>query len=664
MEGELGRGGMGVVFRARSPEGLDVAIKVLLDATSEEALASFEREKRLLWGLGLAEGFVPILDAGVEAGRPYFVMPLLTGGTLRARVRRGPLPAAEAVSLAIQLARAVGRAHDRGILHRDLKPENVIFTAEGAPLVADLGLAKHFRRDLLGASQSRSFSASGTIVGSPGYLSPEQVEDSKRLTPAADVFSLVVMLHECLAGDRPFNGRGLLEYQEALRSAPRPLREVAPAAPAWLERLCAKGLARNPAHRFEDGHALARALAAGPPRRSGRLVAIVAAGLILLVALGLVGLVHSPRGPGVAVPPGVAPVASGELRRRAFALVAAKDWGGAAVELTRVIEAEPGNAEAWSDRALARANLHDLAGAKADIAKALALAPRNAAVWSQRGLVRALEGDFAGAIEDQTKAVDLAPNVGTPYMQRGLARSKRGDLPGCEDDCRRALALDPLLAGAWAGVAYVQLQRSDLDGAVANATKALDLDPRLMDACLVRGLARVRRNDAAGAIADYDRLIALDPRSASAWSGRAEMHGTLGHWADAASDYGKAVELEPNAAVLWNGRGWYRAHAGDAEGAMADCLRALELAPRDAAIVHSLAWARAKKGDDVGAIADFTRAIALDPRLPDAPRDRGRARERTGDVKGAIADYELFLELAPDDPEAPEIRLRLAGLRH
>jgi serine/threonine protein kinase len=151
---------MGVVYGGRSPDGRAVAVKVLL-ALDDAAIAAFDREARLLQTLTQADGFVPVLDAGDEGGRRWLVMPLLEGGTLRERLKRGPLPVGEAVALALRLASSLGRAHGRGIVHRDLKPENVLFTREGTPLVSDLGLAKHFRRDVLGARRSAAFSERG-----------------------------------------------------------------------------------------------------------------------------------------------------------------------------------------------------------------------------------------------------------------------------------------------------------------------------------------------------------------------------------------------------------------------------------------------------------------------------------------------------------------------
>ena len=206
----IGQGGMGVVYRARSPEGGAVAIK-LLARVDEATRARFERERRLLASFSEADGFVPLRDAGAQEGRPYLVMPLVEGGTLRDKLASGPLGAARTLALGLELATAIGKAHERGVIHRDLKPENVLFDAGGRPLVADLGLAKHFDRGASGASQSVSLSGEGGIRGTAGYMAPEQMADPKGVGPPADVFALGAILYECLSGRPAFTGETLLD---------------------------------------------------------------------------------------------------------------------------------------------------------------------------------------------------------------------------------------------------------------------------------------------------------------------------------------------------------------------------------------------------------------------------------------------------------------------
>jgi WD40 repeat protein/tRNA A-37 threonylcarbamoyl transferase component Bud32 len=286
----VGRGGMGTVLRARAPSGYEVAIKLL---NKPEDTARFEREQRLLESLGEEEGFVPLLGVGrVEQG-PFIVMPFLAGGTLRDRLERGPLTVAATIDLARALARALGHAHDKGIVHRDLKPENVIFDAEGRPLVADLGLAKHYDPEVSGASRSISLSNAGEFLGTAGYMPLEQARDARQATPTADVFALGAILYECLAGEPAYAGENVVEVLGKLEVGTlEPLARLRPDAPRWFTNIIETALSRDPKYRFVDGEAFLGALdssrvtdAAKQPRRR-----LLPALLALVVALtGMLG---------------------------------------------------------------------------------------------------------------------------------------------------------------------------------------------------------------------------------------------------------------------------------------------------------------------------------------------------------------------------------------
>jgi tRNA A-37 threonylcarbamoyl transferase component Bud32 len=309
--GELGRGGMGVVYKARAADGRWVAMKVVLK-TSREALARFERERRLLDTFTEAEGFVPVLEAGTEKGAPYFVMPLL-GGTLREKLREGALPVDETVTLGRALAAAIGIAHGRGIVHRDLKPENVLFTAEGRPLVADLGLAKHFDHFAPGASQSVSLSSVGEFRGTAGYMSPEQMRNTKSAGPPADVFALGAILHECLTGQPVFVAPSLVEVIEKVTRDPVPPIPRSD-VPREVEAAILKALTRDPAGRFQDGAALARALDGlkAAETRSRRSLALAIAGGVALTGMAAGLLVFASPGGPVTPPVVSVPVAPPE----------------------------------------------------------------------------------------------------------------------------------------------------------------------------------------------------------------------------------------------------------------------------------------------------------------------------------------------------------------
>jgi hypothetical protein len=304
---ELGRGGMGVVYRARSPEGQERAIKVLKKGASGESLARFGRESRLQSSLGEADGFVPLLDAGDSPEGPFLVMPFIAGGTLRSRLMSGRLPVEATRALGHALAQALGRAHERGIVHRDLKPENIIFTAEGRPLVADLGLAKHWKEDAPGASQSIALSKTGEFMGTAGYMAPEQMNDARSVGPPADVFSLGAILYECLAGEPAFSGDSLHGVLAKVADGRfEPLRRRRSDVPRWLARAIERALAPDLAGRYPDASAFARALAAPPPR--SKVVPVLVAGACFVMPVAVALLAGRPPRP-VAPDPVVAPPA-------------------------------------------------------------------------------------------------------------------------------------------------------------------------------------------------------------------------------------------------------------------------------------------------------------------------------------------------------------------
>jgi serine/threonine-protein kinase len=288
VQGELGRGGMGTVYRAQGPDGAVVAVKLLArTAGGGAAVARFERERRLHLELGLTQGFVPFLEAGDAREGPFLVMPLVPGGTLRDRLHRGPLAPGETIALGRAIASALGRAHALGIVHRDVKPENILFTAEGEPLVADLGLAKHFDLSAPGASQSVALSIQGDFRGTAGYMAPEQMADAATAAAAADVFALGAILYECLAGSPAFTGESLPELLVHVASGTRePLARACDAPPALVAAI-EKALAADPRHRFPDGAAFAAALAAGPARAPRRALPVIALGASLALGLAL-----------------------------------------------------------------------------------------------------------------------------------------------------------------------------------------------------------------------------------------------------------------------------------------------------------------------------------------------------------------------------------------
>jgi tRNA A-37 threonylcarbamoyl transferase component Bud32 len=293
----IASGGMADVYR-----GIDtvlergVAIKVLGErhADDTELRARFSREAQTAASLSGEPGVVTIFDVGEAAGRPYIVMELLPGGSLADRLQAGPIPVAQSLGWLEQAGRALDLAHARGIVHRDVKPGNLMLSADGDLSVTDFGIAR--------AAGASPLTVTGTIMGTSGYMSPEQARGGKA-TDASDRYGLAVVAFELLTGQRPFTGETHAAEAAAHATAPIPRASAqAPSLPPAVDDVLARGLAKEPSERYPTCAELVWALRSAfreasettariavPPRAvtrpQRRLPAVAAA----LAALGLLG---------------------------------------------------------------------------------------------------------------------------------------------------------------------------------------------------------------------------------------------------------------------------------------------------------------------------------------------------------------------------------------
>jgi serine/threonine-protein kinase len=258
---------MGVVYRARQRSlGRIVALKTILrgQLASAADFVRFRAEAESAARLDHPH-IVPIYDVGEHDGQPYFSMKYVPGTTLAARLAEGPLPAREAAAILLPVCRAIAEAHQRGVLHRDLKPSNILIDADGKPHVSDFGLAK--RIDTTDASRGNGAPAltqSGAILGTPGYMPPEQAAGNRgTVGPASDVYSLGAILYQCLTGRPPFQAASPVDVLlMVLEQEPLPPRLLNPKADRDLEMICLKCLQKPPELRYATAAALADDLAA------------------------------------------------------------------------------------------------------------------------------------------------------------------------------------------------------------------------------------------------------------------------------------------------------------------------------------------------------------------------------------------------------------------
>jgi hypothetical protein len=334
LRSEVGRGGMGLVYDARDND-LDrrVALKVLLSSPGAEARERELEEERFIREARLSAKLkhphiVTVYEAGVIHGRRYIAMEFINGQPLSEWRRKGSITVRQQVAILRDVAMAVHHAHEEGVIHRDLKPGNVLIDVRNEPHVADFGLAKFVGNDV-----SQSLTVEGRVVGTPTYMSPEQVRGAKTIDRRTDVYSMGVMLYEILTGRLPFEGQSAAEVMMKAANDPveKPHKittvQLNPTVFKALESICLKAMARHADDRYPDARRfaddLARWLQGNTVRAARRWMrrrlswaGVAAAGVLGVLALAYFGFRPSPGGiPDVAPPSAPAPPSAASAPR-------------------------------------------------------------------------------------------------------------------------------------------------------------------------------------------------------------------------------------------------------------------------------------------------------------------------------------------------------------
>lgn len=665
---EIGRGGMGVIYRARQRHSRRiVAVKRVLSyqADSHETLVRFRREAEAAASLD-HPNILPIYEVSEsEDGLPFFSMKFATGGSLQnaaSSLRQDPR---KCVQLMAKVARAVEYAHGRGVLHRDLKPGNILLDDRDEPLVSDFGLVKWL-------DANKDITKSLTAIGTAGYIAPEQAEGTAAdLTPAADVYSLGAILFGLLTGRPPFLGDNPLSVIRQASETPAPkLRTLAPSLNRDLETICARCLERDPKVRYQSAGDLATDLElwldsrpivarpVSPPariwrwsRRNPKLVATGIAGLFL----GAAGIwlfrgelfresSFNPPEKSIAVLPfldlsegkdqeyfcdGMSEEILNTLAKieglRVVGRTSSFSFKGKNVNVSEV--GKKLNVENVLEGSLRRE------GNRVRITAELINTRSGFHVWTETydrelASVFALQDEITRSIVDALKiklAVSLPAHgqrnteVYDLYLQ-GLYFSNKGS----EEDLRRALNFfqravekDPTFSRAWTGIAKVWYFLADvyikpLDAYPASkeaALKAIALDEKDAEAhCYLSEAKRVLDWDLAGADAELKRALQLDPNSAPAhlFSGLHPLFRS--DLKDGLQLILKAKRLDPVSPITsYVATAAYLAN-DEVDNAISEGQRTLQLDPNYFYLDSILAAAYREKGNFADAIALYTKS--------------------------------------------------------
>ena len=569
----LGAGGMGEVYRARDTRlGREVAVKVLpaLSAGSAEAMQRFEREAQAVAALS-HPNVLSLHDFGNEDGASYAVMELLEGETLRERLSAAAIPPRKAVDYAQQMARGLAAAHDRGIVHRDLKPDNVFLTRDGIVKILDFGLARPADvHSSSGSGSQGSLTASGTVVGTPGYMSPEQIR-GKPVDQRSDLFALGVILYEMLTGVRAFQGENAVETMMAVLQTDPPL-SAGRGVPPELSEIVLHCLEKSPEDRFQSARDLAFALQREP---------------------------SSPKaGPGAsATISGANPSLDASIAVLPFRNMST---GADAEYFSDGMTEEIINALAGIEalQVASRTSAFAFKGKDTDIRQ----------IGRDLGVRTVLEGSVRQAGQRLRITAQLIDVSNGYHLWSERFDREMQDVFAVQDEIALAIA-------AALKVRLLPAQESSL---VEPGTRDIEAYNRYL-----KGRYFFNQRASKKAVAEFEAAIAADPRFALAYTGLADAYGTWGFYggvstleasAKARAAVRKAQELEPDSSDVHNALGIFDHYYGwDMEREERHFRRAIELAPKSAEAYSWLACQLAVIPRTEEALAMGRRAVELEP---------------------------------------------------
>ncbi|MGH9936587.1 MAG: protein kinase domain-containing protein [Blastocatellia bacterium] len=676
----LGAGGMGEVYCARDTRlDRDVAVKILPEhlATDAEALRRFEREAKAVAALSYPN-ILAIHDFGAEQGASYAVMELLEGGTLRARLQPGAIGWREVAEVGSAIAEGLSAAHAKGIIHRDLKPENIFLTSDGQVKILDFGIArvKHVvSPDAQTLTTGIETTKQGVVMGTIGYMSPEQVKGARADAPS-DIFSLGCVLYEMVSGQRPFAGETGAEVIAAiLKEDPPRLTGQAKGIPAEMERLIKHCLEKKPEQRYQSARDLAfdlRAVLSGgqfisapaPRRRQVRpaiWLGVAVAILLLGLAIGLYWLSKQEQAiDSLAVLPFVNAGANPELEylsdgiaesisynlshlprlkvmarssafhykgRQANPQTVGRELGVSAVisgrvsprgvdlaisvELVDVRE----NRLLWGEQYVRK--LADILMLQEEIARRISENLRLALTGEERKQVTKRYTENTEAYQLYLKGGYYSNQFTTDGLKKGI------------EHLNQAIALDPTYALAHAGLAHSYFNASGFYLAPAEAM------PRIKAASL--------------------QALRLDETLAEAHASLALVKERYEwDWDEAGKEYQRALELNPNHANAHLWYGYYLAEQGRLPEAIAEVNRARELDPLTPYINSTLAYFYYLSRQPDEAIARLQKMIQTDPNFPVAYYTLASAYVQKRMYEQAVAAIEKARSLDPEQPFAPQ----------
>ena len=619
IEAKLGQGGMATVYRAQDPHfGRNVAIKVLPHEFLDDATmrGRFEREARTIASLE-HPAIVSVYDFGEHDGQPYLVMRLMPNGSLADRLQRGPISLGESGRILQRILSALEVAHTAGIIHRDLKPANILFDQYNEAYLSDFGLA----RPSAGIDHT-TLTKMGSSMGTPGYMSPEQIE-GQELDPRTDLYAIGVIAFELLTGRRPYEAdTATMVIVKQMTEPPPPLSAVSPDLPPAYEDIIARTVTRTPNERIDSAAELAALWAQATAATSAAQPATWAN-----QRPSVQTPTHLPYHTAVEtgqqtvfIPPSPAPSPAvvrpwgkwlvGGMGVIGLVLLSWFLWGGE--EETTVV------------------NLPAIT------------TPSPAATT-------------------QTAIITTPATTGSPAAAEAEARASfdRGDLEAAVAQADVCLAADPNRATCYQLRGYLHYLRGEAELALNDLNQAVTLDPRDLYSYETQGYVYLFLYDGpAEALTAFEQALAIDPTRAQAHANVCAAHNDLGQNEQALAACQQCQTLDPNLALCYEMAAYTYRSMGDEATAEQNWRTAVELDSNNSYPFMELAWIGIWNGNYEQALVDINRALELDPGRGDFYYARATLHAEAGDVASAVNDFHQYASRTTRD-ECPDCWRRM-----
>jgi len=688
----IGQGATAMVYDAWDRElKRPVALKLLREsaAMSETARARFRREAQVAAGLS-HPNIVAVHDAGERRGQLYLVMELVEGRPFGDAARDAAVDLKAKLALLEQVSRGVAAANTGGIVHRDLKPANILVTLSGVAKVSDFGLA-HL------VESSTELTKTGATLGTPLYMSPEQVEGKSEITPRTDVYALGAMLYELLGGRPPYVGETMMEiYAKVVRDDPVPLRRLDSHVHPDLETIAMRAIEKNPALRYPTAQDFAEDLRRhldGEPvlarpvpavvrwvrrilRRPAVPVAVAASALAVILASGGAAAIAMRKREREEAREGLArTAAANERSRREREIRELAEKSALALLETARPELEAASRALYDARETNESLVKHLDTARRLVEEAVGRGPQLAPAHYLLGRLQEIAGQEIGAEANTRKAIEIDPDFSPARYQLGRLLLARAGKLQLSADPRDRDAQKPAIERL-AGEAAREIERALTGGHGFE-------DP------LHRAIAQGLLARAAGDDDQARKIVAGGLQKFPTSEGREEFHwlqGLLSKDEEQLRCFSRALEIRPKWPIVRLARAGAQIAKGDLEGAIADCTEILLLhpghaqahlnrgialsrqgrlqealqdldaavasAPGDGMTHYNRGVARFGAKDLDGAFADFEAALRANPSFAPALNNRGSIRLRKGDIDGALADFDAALALDPKFADA------------